>query len=172
MNKRIIRFALSVLLFGLLLALDQWTKGLAAAKLQGQEPFVILNGIFELQYSENMGAAFGLLEGHHILFMAVAALVFAAVLYLLWTLPADKRYLPLIFCMTVIAAGAAGNLIDRMTQGYVVDFFYFKLIDFPIFNVADCYVTGATGLLFVLLFFGFYSDEELTAMLPGRKESA
>ena len=59
-----------------------------------------------------------------------------------------------------------------MTQGYVVDFFYFKLIDFPIFNVADCYVTGATGLLFVLLFFGFYSDEELTAMLPGRKESA
>ena len=73
--------------------------------------------------------------------------------------------------MIVIAAGAAGNLIDRMTQGYVVDFIYFKLINFPIFNVADCYVTCATGLLFVLLFFGVYSDEELTAMVPGRRES-
>lgn len=171
MNKRMIRLALSFLLFLLLIALDQWTKSLATASLQ-EQPFVILKGVFELQYSENYGAAFGLLEGKYLLFVAVSLLVFAAVLYLLWTLPESKRYLPLILCMIVIAAGAAGNLIDRITQGYVVDFLYFKLIDFPIFNVADCYVTGATGLLFVLLFLGFYSDEELSAMLPGRKETA
>lgn len=171
MNKRMIRLALSFLLFLLLIALDQWTKSLATASLQ-EQPFVILKGVFELQYSENYGAAFGLLEGKYLLFVAVALLVFAAVLYLLWTLPDNRRYLPLILCMIVIAAGAAGNLIDRITQGYVVDFLYFKLIDFPIFNMADCYVTGATGLLFVLLFLGFYSDEELSAMLPGRKETA
>ena len=170
MNKRILRLALSFLLFGLLYVLDQFTKGLAVERLKGGDPFVIWKGVFELQYSENQGAAFGLLQGQQLLFFIVAFLVFAAALYLIWTLPEKTRYLPLILCLTVIAAGAAGNLADRVTQGYVVDFLYFKLIDFPIFNVADCYVTGATGLLFVLLFFGFYSEEEIAAMLPGRKE--
>ncbi len=170
MNKRIIRLALSFLLFGLLYALDQFTKAVAAESLKGHEPYVIWKGVFELQYSENQGAAFGLLQGQQLLFFIVAILVFAAALYLIWTLPERTRYLPLILCLTVIAAGAAGNLADRVSQGYVVDFLYFKLIDFPIFNVADCYVTGATALLFVLLFFGFYSEEEIAAMVPGRKE--
>ena len=89
MNKRMIRLALSFLLFLLLIALDQWTKSLATASLQ-EQPFVILKGVFELQYSENYGAAFGLLEGKYLLFVAVSLLVFAAVLYLLWTLPESK----------------------------------------------------------------------------------
>ena len=71
--------------------------------------------------------------------------------------------------MTAIAAGAAGNLIDRVSQGYVVDFLYFKLIDFPIFNVADCYVTVATAILMVL-FLWYYKDEEFEMLFPGRKE--
>ncbi len=170
MNRRIIRLALSFLLFWILFAFDQFTKKLAVARLMGREPYVILKGVFELQYSENEGAAFGLLQGQQLLFYLVAFLVFAAVLYLLWTLPEKSHYLPLILCLTVIASGAAGNLADRVSQGYVVDFLYFKLIDFPIFNVADCCVTGGTGLLFVLLFFGFYSEEELSAMVPWRKE--
>ncbi len=170
MNKKILRLALCLLLFYILYTLDQITKKMASAGLQGREPYVIWKGVFELHYSENQGAAFGLLQGQQILFFIVALLVFAAALYLIWTLPQKAHFLPLILCLTVIAAGAAGNLADRVSQGYVVDFFYFKLIDFPIFNVADCYVTGATALLFVLLFFGFYSEEEIAAMLPGRKE--
>ena len=71
----------------------------------------------------------------------------------------------------MIVSGAAGNLIDRVVQGYVVDFLYFKLIDFPIFNVADCYVTVATAILLFLLMF-YYSDEELEALSPRRKEQA
>lgn len=169
MNNRIIRLAVSFLWFRFLVVVDQFTKQRATAMLKGQEPYVIWDGVFELQYSENSGAAFGLLQGRQTLFFIVTLLVFAVVLYLLWVLPAKTRYLPLVFCMVVIAAGAAGNLIDRIKQGYVVDFLYFKLIDFPIFNVADCYVTCATGLLFVLLFFGFYSEEEIAAMIPGRK---
>ncbi len=170
MNKRIIRLALSFLLFWFLVAFDQFTKHAAAVSLKGQQPFVLWEGVFELNYSENTGAAFGLLEGQQILFFAVACLVFAAVLYLLWTLPEEGRYWPLILSLTVIAAGAAGNLIDRVSQGYVVDFLYFKLIDFPIFNVADCYVTCSTAVLFLLLFFGYYSEEEISSMLPGRRK--
>ena len=59
-----------------------------------------------------------------------------------------------------LAAGAVGNLIDRMRYSYVVDFLYFKLIDFPVFNVADCYVTVGAVLLAVLILF-VYKEEEL-----------
>ena len=59
-----------------------------------------------------------------------------------------------------LGAGAAGNMIDRVRQGFVVDFLYFKLIDFPIFNVADCYVTlSALGLVLLIIF--YYKDEDM-----------
>ena len=57
-------------------------------------------------------------------------------------------------------AGALGNLFDRVRLNYVVDFIYFKLIDFPIFNVADIYVTVICGLGIFLMFFGKYQDED------------
>lgn len=57
-------------------------------------------------------------------------------------------------------AGAAGNLIDRIRFGYVVDFFYFRLIDFPVFNVADIYVTVSFAVLLLLVFFQ-YKEEDL-----------
>ncbi len=170
MNRRITRLALSFLLFCFLIVFDQFTKQKAVSELMGHESFALWKGVFELTYSENQGAAFGLLQGHQTLFLLVAALVFAAVLYLLLTLPEKGRYWPLVLCLTFIASGAAGNLIDRLSQGYVVDFLYFKLIDFPIFNVADCYVTCATGILFLLLFFGYYSEEEIALMIPGRRK--
>lgn len=64
-------------------------------------------------------------------------------------------------------AGALGNFIDRTLQGYVIDFFYFKWINFPIFNVADIYVTTAVILLLVLVLF-YYKEEELDFI--GRKK--
>ena len=57
-------------------------------------------------------------------------------------------------------SGAAGNLIDRILQGYVVDFFYFRLINFPVFNVADCYVTISAAALIILFLF-YYKDSDL-----------
>lgn len=65
-------------------------------------------------------------------------------------------------CVVVfIAAGAVGNMIDRLFYGYVIDFFYFSLIDFPIFNVADCYVVVAAFFAAILVGF-YYKEEELT----------
>ena len=141
--------------FLVLTALDQWTKKLAVTHLMGKRPYVIWNGVFELFYSENRGAAFGMLQGKQALFLIITLCVFAAILYALIRLP----------------AGAAGNLIDRVSQGYVVDFLYFKLIDFPIFNVADCYVTVATVVL-MALFLWFYKEEEVEILFPGRKGQA
>lgn len=145
-----------------LVLVDQYTKLMATAHLRGREPFVILDGVFELLYSENRGAAFGMLQGKQFFFFVVAAAVFAAAAYAMWRMPSwsNHRYLGLKVCTIMITAGALGNMVDRLTLGYVVDFLYFSLIDFPIFNVADIYVTTATAALLVLICF-FYKEQDL-----------
>ena len=123
-------------------------------------PLVLIKGVFELLYSENRGAAFGILQGKQWFFFLVAAAVVIAVLVFVAKLPSGNRYLPLYISMVLLLSGAVGNLIDRAVRGFVVDFFYFSLIDFPIFNVADIYVTTATAALLCLLCF-FYKEEDL-----------
>lgn len=150
------------------IGLDQWTKQLATARLKGNDPFVIWNGVFELYYSENRGAAFGMLQGRQGFFFLVAFIVIAGVFYLLYKTPSNKKYLPFTGCLFLLVSGAVGNMIDRLTQGYVVDFLYFKLIDFPIFNIADCYVVIATAMLLILFFF-VYSEEDLEFLTIGKK---
>ncbi len=139
--------------------LDQYTKFLAVTHLK-DAPFSIIDGVFELRYLENRGAAFGILQNQQIFFLitGVLLLVFCSILYT--KLPMTKRMLPLRICMIAIAAGAIGNMIDRIRLNYVIDFFYFRLIDFPIFNVADIFVTLSTfGIGFLILF--YYKDEEI-----------
>lgn len=146
----------------ILVLLDQYTKMLAVAHLKGQEPLVIVNGVFELLYSENRGAAFGMLQGRQGFFFLIGAVVLAAAAFAMVRMPSWKnsRYHWLKLCVIMITAGALGNMVDRVSQGYVVDFLYFSLIDFPIFNVADIYVTVSAALLVLLMFF-YYSEEEL-----------
>lgn len=153
----------------LAIGLDQWTKYLAVAGLRGKDAFVIWDGVFELQYLENRGAAFGMMQGKQFFFFLVAAVVLVVAAYLLYKMPVTKRYLPLLICMCLVVAGAIGNMIDRVSLGYVVDFLYFKLIDFPIFNVADCYVTVATAAAAVLLMFS-YREEELAVFGRTKKQ--
>jgi signal peptidase II len=74
------------------------------------------------------------------------------------------------FLMVFIAAGAVGNMIDRVFLGYVRDFLYFSLIDFPIFNVADIYVTCATILLILLLLFYYKEEDDFAFLSPGGKK--
>lgn len=160
MNKKIRQFLFFLAGLAVSIGLDQWTKYLAVAHLKGQSPFVLWEGVFELYYSENRGAAFGMMQGKQGFFFLIAVIVIAAVLWLLYRMPSGRRYLPFTGCLFLLVSGAAGNMIDRLANGYVVDFLYFKLIDFPIFNVADCYVVISTFLL-ILLFLFVYSDEEL-----------
>lgn len=152
----------------ILIAADQLTKFLAFHHLRVEGPVVLLEGVFELLYSENRGAAFGILQGKQWFFFLVAFAVVAVVLLFIGKLPEGKRYLPLYLAMILLASGAVGNVIDRLMRGFVVDFFYFKLIDFPIFNVADCYVVAAAGLLILLTGF-FYKEEELSFFLGKEK---
>lgn len=165
-------YAIGIIAVVLGVALDQYTKYLATVHLQ-EEAVVLIDGVFELSYLENRGAAFGLFQNQQWLFLIVgiAALVVLTIIYL--RMPHDKHYLPLRICIISIVAGAIGNMIDRIRFQYVVDFFYFVLIDFPIFNVADIFATVATfGLLALFLF--YYKDRDFdlifAALKPKRKE--
>lgn len=148
--------------------LDQVTKYFALTRLKGQDPYVIIQGVFQLEYLENRGAAFGLFQNQKLFFYISVAVICAVVIWFYAKVPMSRRYLPLRICAVLIAAGALGNFIDRVRLDYVVDFFYFKLIDFPIFNVADIYVTVTTIFLFLLLCF-YYKEEELEQILHGGK---
>ncbi|XCP83795.1 signal peptidase II [Roseburia hominis] len=144
---------------GVLILLDQFTKYLAVAHLKDSAPFVIWKGVFELNYLENRGMAFGMMQNQRIFFVVMTTVVMAALIYFYAITPGERRYLPLRICMVFLGAGAVGNLIDRTLHGYVVDFFYFSLIDFPIFNVADIYVTVTFGILLLLVLF-YYKEED------------
>lgn len=144
----------------LLVLFDQFTKLLAIRNLMGKDPFVILDGIFELLYLENRGAAFGMLQNRKVFFVIMTVVVLGVITYFYSRTPRTKHYLPMRVCIIFVTAGALGNFIDRLFRGYVVDFFYFSLINFPVFNVADIYITVTFVILAVLIIF-YYKDEEL-----------
>ena len=163
------RLGFALISFILLILFEQWPKSLAVANLMNQEPFVIVKDVFQLRYLENRGAAFGMMQGQQTFFVISALIAVAIITYVYFKLPWEKRFHPLRAVVLFIAAGAVGNLIDRLVLGYVVDFFYFELIDFPIFNVADIYVTCATIILALLILF-YYKEDELDCLFPKKKE--
>lgn len=169
MNKKngLKNYVMAVILVIVAVLIDQYTKYLAVTHLKDDPAFVLIDNVFELNYLENRGAAFGLLQNRQIFFVCVAILIFAFIFYCYVRIPKTGQYLPLRLCGIFIVAGAAGNLIDRIRLGYVVDFFYFRLIDFPVFNVADIYVTVSFAVLLILIFFR-YKEEELEFL--GRKK--
>ena len=158
-KSKVFGFFLDILFFILLVILDQITKNLAVVYLKDKPAYVIWDGVFELHYLENSGAAFGMLQNQKILFVSIAAVILVIIGYVLVKLPRNRHFVFLEAPLVLIASGAVGNMIDRVQFNYVVDFFYFKLIDFPIFNVADIYVSVSCVLLAILVLF-FYKDED------------
>lgn len=165
-------FCFGGLLAFFLVVLDQATKYLAVAKLKDQASFVIIKGVFELHYLENRGAAFGVLQGQKMFFIMITIIMIIVLVYIYGRLPMEQRFYPLHGICIALFAGAIGNFIDRILHNYVIDFFYFSLINFPIFNVADIYVTCAMAL-FIILFLFYYKEEDLDRLsaliLPWKK---
>lgn len=146
-------------LFLVLLAADQLTKYLAVRYLKGAADIVLIPGVFQLSYLENTGMAWGMLDGMRWLFLLFTLLIAGAVVFLWHKIPFEPKYRAFRVLSTVFLAGAFGNAIDRLFRGYVVDFFYFSLINFPVFNVADCYVTVSLVLLLII-----YRNEDFSWM--------
>ena len=147
-------------IFILLLVIDRLTKHWASTSLmKGDIP--IIDDVFVFHYLENRGAAWGLFENAFWLFYIITAVAVFVMAFFYAKIPFEKRYLPLRFFLIALCAGAVGNFIDRAVYNYVVDFIYFKAIDFPVFNVADIYVTVSVAVIVILLFFKYDKDEKL-----------
>ena len=159
-KKKIIQLIWDFLVFAVLVIVDQITKYIAIDRLKGQPALKLIDGVFELQYLENRGAAFGMLQNGQVFFVFAAVVMMTAILFVLIKAPMEKKYRPWHVFLVMIAAGGIGNMIDRLRLDYVVDFFYFSLIGFPIFNVADIYVTVGTALFLIMLLF-FCKEEDL-----------
>lgn len=151
---------ISIVLFVLLVGIDQLTKHLAKINLEGKNPIVLLDNILEFRYLEggNTGAAFGIFEGKTTILGIVSLVVFIFLCMFYYKMEKKGESKWLLFSLILMGAGAIGNCIDRFCYAYVIDFIYFRLIDFPIFNVADCYVTVAAVLLFLLIAFSKEDD--------------
>ena len=167
-ENRISHYLLAVVTMLAAVVLDQWTKHLAVLHLKDQTPYTLIEGVFKLQYLENRGAAFGMLQNQRIFFYICVLVIAVFVIWFYKRVPMTKKYLPLRLCSIFVLAGGIGNVIDRVKLKYVVDFFYFELIDFPIFNVADIYVTCSMFALCFLIIF-YYKEEDLDRVFSRRK---
>lgn len=158
-SKKIKFLCFDFILLAILIALDQFTKYLAVIKLKSQPAYNIIDGVLEFNYLENRGAAFGMLQNQKIFFVFVAAIFLCVIVYVLIKVPTDKKFNSLHIFLTMIAAGAIGNMIDRLRFDYVVDFIYIVLINFPIFNVADIYVTVSTFFFIIQILFVYEEND-------------
>ena len=158
-KKKTTTYIISFLVFSLLIALDQITKVLAVTHLKDQKPIDIIDNVLQLTYVANIGAAWGLMSGWRVFFIIITSIMFLAVLFIFIITPMEKKYFSLRSILVVLGAGAIGNLIDRVMNGYVHDFIYFEIIDFPVFNVADICVTISMFVLIFLVIFKFKDND-------------
>lgn len=158
-KQRIFSFIQLFVAVALLTGFDQLTKLLAVKNLKGKADIPLIPDVIYFQYLENRGAAFGIFQDRKIFLVLLTSLILVGVCYVLWKIPADKKYIYLKLLCFLITAGGIGNLIDRVRLDYVIDFIYFAPIDFPVFNVADIYVSVGMVFLFTVVLF-YYKDED------------
>jgi len=145
---------LPILVTAAIVALDQFTKIRCAEWLPSltDGAYKLWDGVLHLQYVQNRGAAFGMFQGGRWIFLGITAVACVAIV---WLLIRERKSMHLMMklSLSLILAGALGNLIDRAVLGFVRDMIYVAAINFPVFNVADMAVCIGCGLLVLDIFF-------------------
>ena len=156
------QFMLYLLFAAGIVAADQFTKYLTVANIALHQDVEFIPGLLGLTYIQNTGAAFSSFEGQQWLFALIFAVFTAAVLWEYFKKPMPFTTLERFFIASIYAGGL-GNMIDRVRLGYVVDMIETLFMDFPVFNVADCFITcGCIAMMISLFLFNkeFWKDEK------------
>lgn len=140
-------FIIAIVLF------DQVTKYAVENYLAPIRELPLWNGVFHLTYSRNTGAAFSILRNKQSLLIGITFIVMIFISFYLFKSIQTKEPWQLNLSLAMILGGGIGNLIDRVRLNYVIDFFDFTLINYPIFNIADCFIVVGTVILGYLLVF-------------------
>lgn len=136
-------------IFAIALGIDQITKFYFQSLLENGNKIQIIPSFLELVYVENRGAAFGAFQGGMFFFIIISLVVVATMTYYVREV-FEKKSIVILFA--VIAAGAIGNMMDRLIRGFVVDFIYFPNLfgySFPVFNIADIFLCCGLSLLVI-----------------------
>ncbi len=133
----------------LVIAADQLTKYWAVLRLKPIGEIKLIPEVFHLTYVENKGAAFGMLADKRWVFMILSTVMIVAMV--VFVIKNRKTMTFTKFCLALIIGGGIGNMIDRIFNGFVVDFINVTLIDFYVFNIADSAVCIGCGLLIIHL---------------------
>ena len=157
---------LSILLIILLVFIDQLTKYIIIQNFDLHEEKSLIGDILVLTYIRNSGAAWGSLSGKTILLLVFTFIIFILLFRVYIRIWDNPRFKPVRICLLFVIGGAIGNMIDRIRLNYVIDFIYFKPINFPVFNIADCYVTIGVFVLLILLIFK-YKEDDFDKILSG-----
>ena len=153
-------FLYYALFAALIAAADQITKYLVVRNIALFEDLPLLPGVLGLTHVRNEGAAFSSFRGMQWLFALIFVVFTLAVVYEYFKKPMPFTKLER-WCVAAIYGGGLGNMIDRLRLGYVVDMLETEFMDFPVFNLADCFITCGCVLLMVHLAFfnkGFWKD--------------
>ena len=156
------QFLVMALFSAAIVAADQITKYITVANipLYGAVPFI--PGVVRFTYVRNTGAAFSSFQGQQWLFALVFAVFTVLVLWEYFKSPMPFSKFDR-WCIAAIYGGGLGNMIDRVRLGYVVDMIQTEFMNFPVFNVADCFITcGCFALMISLIFFNkqFWKEEK------------
>lgn len=146
-------YILPAILAFILIVIDQVTKYIALVHLKPIFTTKFISGLLDFTFVENRGVAFGMFSGQKWFILVLTISIVIGLIWYYLTLPKTAEYRFVRLSMVLIFAGAIGNMIDRIFRGYVVDFFEFAFVDFPVFNMADIYVVvGVCILAFMILF--------------------
>ena len=154
-------FLLYILFTVIVVAADQYTKYLTLANIALYEHVPFIPNFLGFTYVQNTGAAFSSFEGQQWLFLVIFAALTVGILWEYFKSPMPFTKFDR-WCMAAIYAGGIGNMIDRVRYGYVVDMIETLFMDFPVFNVADCFITCGCFALLISLFFNreFWKEDK------------
>ncbi len=161
--KKIFKFNyIMFLLVALLTLIDHIIKYLVVEHLMSIPTYPLWEDVFHLTYVENRGAAFGMFSGMSFILIGMTSFLLILLSVILFTGRIFKHIITskfLFFTLALIIGGGLGNLLDRIFRGYVVDYLDFRLINFAVFNFADC--CAVIGTIFLLYYFMFIDKEIL-----------
>jgi len=164
--------------FVVLLIVDQYTKFLTVKYLEHGESKEFIKGFLRFTYVRNKGASFGMLQGQRLYFIIITSILLPIMVFLylkisvIMNICKEKikswHFIIVNISLMLLIIGSVGNFIDRIRLAYVIDFLDVQFIDFPVFNMADCYITvGTIGLLIMLL---IMNESEIDYILKSRKK--
>ena len=174
MKKVLEKFIIPFSAVAAIVLLDQWTKYLTLKYAKGNG-FYIINKILRICFVKNEGMAWGMLQNKQVLFIILTPIVLAALIYFYYKIPFEKKFIIARICLLCLTGGAIGNLIDRifngeqLFHGYVVDMIYVEIINFPVFNIADSFITVGFALMIFSMIF-VYKEQDFDLLFGSRKK--